>query len=81
MYFLLSEFFFRYLFVLTYFDSSRRHTHATTHETGTQIGRTKMTSLDAIFAEETSRALALSLAFAAENIKNLQLALRAREKT
>ena len=32
-------------------------------------------------AEETSRALALSLAFAAENIRNLQLALRAREKT
>ena len=33
------------------------------------------------FAEETSRALALSLPFAAENIKNLQLALRASEKT
>ena len=40
-----------------------------------------MTSLDAIFAEETSRALALSLPFAAEKIKNLQLALRASEKT
>ena len=33
------------------------------------------------FAEETSRALALSFPFAAENIKNLQLALRASEKT
>ena len=32
------------------------------------------------FAGETSRALALSFAFAAENIKNLPLALRAREK-
>ena len=41
--------FFRYLFVLTYFDSSRRYTNATTHAAGTQIGRTKMTSLDAIF--------------------------------
>ena len=41
--------FFRYLFVLTYFDSSRRHTNATTHATGTQIVRAKMTSLDAIF--------------------------------
>ena len=40
----------RYLFVLTYFDSSRRrHTHATTHATGTQMIRLKMTSLDAIF--------------------------------
>ena len=41
--------FYRYLFVLTYFDSSRRHTNATTHATGTQIVRAKMTSLDAIF--------------------------------
>ena len=41
--------FFRYLFVLTYCDSSRRHTHATTHATGTQIVRAKMTSLDVIF--------------------------------
>ena len=40
----------RYLFVLTYFDSSRRHTNATTHATGTQIVRAKMTSLDAIFS-------------------------------
>ena len=32
------------------------------------------------FAGETSRALALSLAFAAENIKNLPLALLARKK-
>ena len=32
------------------------------------------------FAGKTSRALALSLAFAAENIKNLPLTLRAREK-
>ena len=37
------------LFVLTYFDSSRRHTHATTHATVKQIVRAKMTSLDAIF--------------------------------
>ena len=43
------NFFFRYLFVLTYCDSSRRHTHATTHAAGTQIVRAKMTSLDAIF--------------------------------
>ena len=61
MYFLLSEFFFRYLFVLTYFDSSRRHTQATTHAAGTQIGLTKMTSLDAIFCrgnKSSSRSLA-----------------------
>ena len=53
--------FFRYLFVLTYFDSSRRHTHATTHVTGTQIVRAKMTSLDAIFCRgnnSSSRSLA-----------------------
>ena len=53
--------FFRYLFVLTYFDSSRRHTHATTHATGTQIVRAKMTSLDAIFCRgnnSSSRSLA-----------------------
>ena len=56
----------RYLFVLTYFDSSRRHTHATTHVTGTQIVRA---FLMRFFAGETSRALALSLAFPAENIK------------
>ena len=42
--------FFRYLFVLTYLDSSWRYTHTTTtHTTGTQILRTKMTSLDDIF--------------------------------
>ena len=34
--------------VFTYFDSSRRHTHATTHATGTQIVRAKMTSLNVI---------------------------------
>ena len=34
-----------------------------------------------VFAGETSQALALSLAFAAENLKNLPLALRADEKT
>ena len=39
--------------------------HATTHATGTQIVRAKMTSLDAIFCGETSRTPALSLAFAA----------------
>ena len=75
------NFFSRYLFVFTYFDSSRRHTHATTHATGTQIVRAKMMSPDAIFsAGETSRALAFSLAFAAENIKNPPLVLRVREK-
>ena len=41
--------FFCYLFVLTYVDSSWRHTHATTHPIGMQILRNKMTSLDAIF--------------------------------
>ena len=70
-----------YFFVLTYFDSLRRHTHASTHATVTQIVRAKMTSLDAIFfLGETTRVLVLSLAFTAENIKNLKLALRAREK-
>ena len=47
--------------VLTYFDCSRRHTHATTHATGTQIVRDKMTSLDAIFCrgnKSSSRSLA-----------------------
>ena len=39
---------FRHLFAFTYFHSSRRHTHATTHATGKQIVRAKMTSLDAI---------------------------------
>ena len=43
-------FFFRYLFVLIYFDGSRRNTHATTHSTRTQIVRAKMTSLDGFFA-------------------------------
>ena len=41
--------FLRYLLVLTYFDSSRQHTHATTHTTGTQIVRAKMTSLEMTF--------------------------------
>ena len=78
---LIGIFFSRYLFVFTYFDSSRRHTHATTHATGTQIVRAKMMSPDAIFsAGERSRALAFSLAFAAENIKNPPLVLRVREK-
>ena len=49
---------------------------ATTHATGTQIVRAKMTSLDAFFAGETSRAeSALPLAFAAAKIKNIPLAL------
>ena len=69
--------FFRCLFVLTYFDSLLRHTHATTHATGTQTVRAKMMRF---FVRETSRALALSLAFAAENKKNLPLALSTREK-
>ena len=70
----------RYLFVLTYFDSSRRHTHATTHVTGTQIVRAKVTSLDAIFCrgnKSSSRSLAR---FSRRKHKNLPLALRAREK-
>ena len=33
----LSGIFFRYLFVLRYFDSSQRNTHTTIHQTGTQI--------------------------------------------
>ena len=79
VYFLLSVFS-RYLFVLTYFDSSRRHTHATTHATGTQIVRAKMTSLDAIFCrgnKSSSRSLAR---FSRRKHKNLRLALRARKK-
>ena len=43
--------FFRYLFVLTYVDSSWRHTHATTHPTGMQMFHAKMMSLDAIFCK------------------------------
>ena len=56
--------------------------HVTTHMTGMQIVRAKMTSLDAIFVGETiaSRAPALLLAFATEKIKNLLLALHAREQ-
>ena len=55
--------------------------HATTHAPGKQEIRAKMTSLDSIFfAGETSRALALSLVFTAENINNLLLALRTCEK-
>ena len=37
------------IFVFLYVDSSRWHTHATTHQTGMPIACTKMTSLDAIF--------------------------------
>ena len=47
--------------VLTYFDSSRWHMHATTHATWTQIVRAKMTLLDAIFGggnKSSSRSLA-----------------------
>ena len=46
---------------------------ATTHATGTQIVRAKMTSLDAISCrgnKSSSRSLALSLAFAAQNKKS-----------
>ena len=68
--------FFRYLFVLIYFDGWRRQTHATTHSTGTQIARAKMTSLDGFFAGKQ-----VELTFVAENIKNLPLALsHARER-
>ena len=66
--------FFRYLFVLIYLDGSRRHTHATTHSTRTQIVRAKMTSLDGFFAGKQ-----VELTFVGENIKNLPLALHARE--
>ena len=70
------NFFFRYLFVLIYFDGSRRYTHSTTHSTGTQIVRAKMTSLDGFFAGKQ-----VELTFVAENIKNLPLALsHARER-
>ena len=41
--------FFRYLFVLTNFDSSRWYMHTTIPTTGTLILYAKMTSLDAIF--------------------------------
>ena len=53
--------FFRYLFVLTCFDSSRGYTHATTRSTATQLVRAKMTWLDAIFCggnKSSSRSLA-----------------------
>ena len=54
------NFFSLYLFVLTYFDSSRRHTHATTHAIGTQIVRAKMMSPDAIFLQGKQVVLSLS---------------------
>ena len=73
-YFLSSEFFFFFLFFLIYLDGSRRHTHATTHSTRTQIVRAKMTSLDGFFAGKQ-----VELTFVGENIKNLPLALHARE--
>ena len=53
---------------------------ATTHATGTQIVRAKMTLLDAIFCrgnKSSSRSLAR---FCRRKHKNLPLALRAREK-
>ena len=49
-----------------------------TQATGAQIVRAKMTSLDAIFLQ--GKQVEVSLAFAAENMKNLPLALRARKK-
>ena len=72
--------FFYYLFVLTYVDSSRRHTHVTTHPTGMQYFAPKWRHLMRFFAGATSRALALLLAFAAGNIKNLTRRLCAHEK-
>ena len=68
--------FFRYLFVLTYFDSSRRHKHAT----GTQIVPAKMMSLDVIFCrgnKSNSRSLTQ---FCCRKHKNVPLKLRTREK-
>ena len=72
--------FFYYLFVLTYVDSSRRHTHVTTHPTRMQYFAPKWRHLMRFFAGATSRALALLLAFAAGNIKNLTRRLCAHEK-
>ena len=52
-----------YLFVLTNFDSSRRHTHATTLVREARNSRQNdVTWFDFCFAGETSRALAFSLA-------------------
>ena len=49
---------------------------ATTHATGTQIVRAKMTSLDAFFAgKQVEQSPAPPLAFAAVKIKNIPLAL------
>ena len=61
--------FFCYLFVLTYVDSSWRHTHVTTHPTGMQYFAPKWRHLMRFFTGATSRALALLLAFAAGNKK------------
>ena len=72
--------FFYYVFVLTYVDSSRRHTHVTTHPTGMQYFAPKWRHLMRFFAGATSRALALLLAFAAGNIKNLLRRLCAHRK-
>ena len=72
--------FFYYLFVLTYVDSLWRHTHVTTHPTGMQYFAPKWRHLMRFFAGATSRALALLLAFAAGNIKNLPRRLCAHEK-
>ena len=69
-----------YLFVLTYVDSSWRHTHVTTHPTGMQYFAPNWRHLMRFFAGATSRALALLLAFAAGNIKNLPRRLCTHEK-
>ena len=71
---------FRHLFVLTYFHSSRRHTHTTTHATGKQIVRAKMTSLDAIFCRGNKSSFRSLARFCRRKHKNLPLALRARDK-
>ena len=71
--------FVRYLLVLTYFDSSRRHTHATTHATGTQIVRAKMTSLEMTFCRGNKSSSRSPLSCRRKHKKST-LALRARER-
>ena len=52
----------------------------TTHVTGMQIVRAKMTSLDAIFCRGNKSSPSSPACFATEKIKNLLLALHAREQ-
>ena len=68
--------FFRYLFVLTYFDSSRGHKHAT----GTQIVPAKMMSLDVIFCRGNKSSPRSLTRFCCRKHKNVPLKLRTHEK-